>query len=43
MNDEKFLQAAMIIDGAFAGVAAFYSVPTALLMMALLVYAAMKL
>lgn len=43
MNEEKLMRAAMIIDGAFAGVAAFYSVPTALLMVALLVYAAMKL
>lgn len=43
MNDEKLMRAAMIIDGAFAGVAAFYSIPAALFMMALLVYAAMKL
>lgn len=43
MDEEKFMRAAMIIDGAFAGAAAFYSVPAALLMMALLVYAAIKL
>lgn len=43
MNDEKLMRAAMIIDGAFAGVAAFYSVPTALLMVALLVYAAINI
>lgn len=43
MNEEKFMRAAMIIDGAFAGVAAFYSIPTALLMIALLVYAAINI
>lgn len=43
MNDKKLMRAAMVIDGAFAGVAAFYSVPTALLMAALLVYAAIEL
>lgn len=42
MNDEKLMQVAMIIDGAFAGVAAFYSIPAALFMMSLLVYAAIK-
>lgn len=43
MNDKKFMRAAMIIDGAFAGVAAFYSIPAALFMMALLVYAAINI
>lgn len=43
MNDEKFMQAALVIDGALAGVAAFYSIPAALFMMALLVYAAINL
>lgn len=43
MNDEKFMQAALVIDGALAGVAAFYSIPAALFMMALLIYAAINL
>ena len=43
MNDEKFMRAAMVADGALAGVAAFYSIPAALLMMALLIYAAINL
>lgn len=43
MNDKKFMRAAMVIDAAFAGfVAAFFSVPVALLMVALLVYAAIN-
>ena len=42
MNDEKFMRAAMVADGALAGVAAFYSIPAALFMMALLVYAAIE-
>lgn len=42
MNDEKLMRAAMVIDAAFAGVAAFYSIHVALLMVALLVYAAMN-
>ena len=42
MNDEKFMKAAMIIDGALAGITAFYSIPAALFMMVLLVYVAMK-
>ena len=43
MNDEKFMQAALVIDGALTGVAAFYSIPAALFMMALLIYAAINL
>ena len=43
MNDEKFMRAAMVADGALAGVAAFYSIPAALLMMAFLIYAAINL
>ena len=43
LNDEKFMQAALVIDGALAGVAAFYSIPAALFMMALLIYAAINL
>ena len=43
MNDEKFMQASLVIDGALAGVAAFYSIPAALFMMALLIYAAINL
>ena len=43
VNDEKFIQAAIVIDGALAGVAAFYSIPAALFMMALLIYAAINL
>lgn len=43
MNDEKFMRAAMVVDGVLAGVAAFYSIPAAMFMMALLVYAAINL
>ena len=43
MNDENFMKAAMIMDGALAGVVAFYSIPAALFMMALLIYAAINL
>ena len=43
MNDEKLMQAVLVIDGALAGVLAFYSIPAALFMMALLVYAAINL
>ena len=43
MNDEKFMQAALVIDGALFGVAALYSIPAALFMIALLVYAAINL
>lgn len=42
MNDEKFMQAAIVIDGALAGVVAFYSIPAALFMIALLIYAAIS-
>lgn len=42
MNEEKIMQAVLVIDGALAGVLAFYSIPAALFMMALLVYAAIK-
>lgn len=42
MNDEKLMQAVLVIDGALAGVLAFYSIPAALFMIALLVYAAIK-
>ncbi len=43
MNDEKFMRAAMVADGALAGVAAFYSIPASLFMMAILIYAAINL
>lgn len=33
----------MIIDGALAGITAFYSIPAALFMMALLVFVAIRL
>lgn len=43
MSEEKFMQAALVLDGALAGVAAFYSIPGALLIIALLVFAAIRL
>ena len=43
MNDKKFVKAAMVVDGALAGITAFYSITAALLMMALLVFIAIRL